>query len=98
MPTAHQASRPRLTCRFFCAEEYGKARTHQIDKDGTLYTWRGLRVEVILTESLVPGQAAPENRGWALPPTTMGRRLIRNLALSRMAQEDINKRSSSDDQ
>lgn len=71
------------------AAEYGAPRKHHVTKDGTDYAWRGRRVEINLTESLLPGVADVVKGGWAIPPTTTGLMLIRNLALSRAAESGV---------
>jgi hypothetical protein len=76
---------PATDISVYCAREYGAPQIHRVSKDGTHYGWRGRRVEIVLTESLLPGVATPGKGGWALPPTTTGRMVIRNLALSRAA-------------
>lgn len=75
-----------------CASEYGPPRRHRMTKEGTRYIWRGQRVQLDLTESLLPGVADLVNGGWAIPPTTAGSLLIRNLALSRAAEAGFKSR------
>lgn len=77
---------PTTDISVYCAQEYGAPRSHRMSKDSAHYAWRGRRVEIDLTESLLPGLADPGKGGWVLPPTTTGRMLIRNLALSRAAE------------
>jgi hypothetical protein len=81
---------PTTDISIYCAQEFGKPRSSRVSKDGTHYVWHGRRVEIVLSESLLPGVADPAKRdSWALPPTTTGRMLIRNLLLSRAAQAGV---------
>jgi hypothetical protein len=77
---------PTTDISVYCAQEYGAPRVRRVTKDGAQYIWRGRRVEIVLTESLLPGVANLTKGGWAIPPTTTGRMAIRNLALSRAAE------------
>ncbi len=71
------------------AAAYGAPRKHHVTQDGTDYIWRGRRVEINLSESLLPGVADVVKGGWAIPPTTSGLMVIRNLALSRAAESSL---------
>jgi hypothetical protein len=76
-----QKAPPAATLAPFCTSLYGPPDRHAKKKGETELRWRGQRVELTLSESVIPGVRDKINGGWAIPPTASGQMVIENIAL-----------------
>ena len=72
---------PAVTLAPFCASLYGPPKYHSLRKGGTELRWRGRRVELTLTETIIPGVPDRINGGWARAPAATGLMVSESIAL-----------------
>ena len=72
---------PAVTLAPFCASLYGPPQRHLVRKTGTELKWRGRRVELTLTETVIPGVPDKLNGGWAITPAVTGIMIVENIEL-----------------